>query len=226
MTLPTPRVGMADVGFHTGVITAWDPQTGANTVLVSGESIDDIPTLNLTETLTLRAGVNVGVLRFRHSYFILGRITSPNSPDFFSGAMPDLPAAFYNVNTDDVLQSNTIGSYFAKLVGGYVVNHRLVNFGVRSQVSGGGATGAWRVQWYVAHPGNGANPAGGTLMASRTGIASPGTISANETYEWPVGMRGSLVYISYEVNLTAGVGGTDWVSAVPTLFVGRDSTIT
>lgn len=212
------------LGFHQGTIVSWDEQTGENVVRVLNKDLVDLSSLNLTETLTLAAGMHVGILRVKTQFFILGRITVPNTPSFFSGAMPDMPAAFYNVHTDDVLQHNTVGAtYNPKLVGGYVVNHPIAQFGVRSQVSGGTAVGAWRVQWYTSHPGGVSNPPGGTLMASLTGIPAPGFISSR-TYEWPAGMRGQLVFISYEVSLTAGVSGSDWVSAVPTHFVGRSAT--
>jgi hypothetical protein len=72
--------------FHVGVITAFDSETGANTVHVRGTDIPDVPMLNSTSTVTLGVGDNVVVLKYRTGYFILGRIISPNSADFGSEA--------------------------------------------------------------------------------------------------------------------------------------------
>lgn len=213
--------GRGDLSFHQGVVTAWDVTTGANTVNVAGTEIPDVPMLNITELLSIAVGDTVALLRYKSTYFILGRVVRPNTPDFFSGVMPDVNTAFYEVNSDAALQTNTVSGYFPKLVGGMIVNHPVSAFGTRTQVSGGAATGAFRVQWYDAHPGNGVNPAGGTLMANVTGLAGNVNYHHNFTYTWPTARRGTLVFVSFEPNLTAGTGGVDWASCVPLYFLGR-----
>lgn len=213
---------LPDLGFHTGEVLAWDPQTGNNTVRVLGRPLENLSTLNLTETLTMDEGAVVGILRFKSTFFILGRVTHPNTPQFFSGAMPNMPAPFYPMNGDAALQTNSVGGYYVKMLGGYVINHASVSFAVGAIVSGGTATGAYKVQWFPTSPGNGADPTGGTTMAQKTGLTSAGAGSFDEyTYTWPAGMRGQLVYIGIMPSLTAGAGG-DWVQAIPRYFIGNN----
>lgn len=64
-----------DLGFHQGTIISFDKDTGVNTIDVAGTQITNIPVLNTSEVITLKAGHFVGLLRFRSTYFILGRIT-------------------------------------------------------------------------------------------------------------------------------------------------------
>lgn len=76
---PKPAPG---VGFRQGLIIAWDPDTGSNQVSVAGTVLFDVPILNTGEAIALKAGHIVGLLTFGGSWFILGRITPPNDPNF------------------------------------------------------------------------------------------------------------------------------------------------
>lgn len=67
----------ADLGLHQGVIQAWDNSTGTNTITVAGATLTDVPVLNTGSVVTLQAGQVVAVLRWKTSYFVLGRITAP-----------------------------------------------------------------------------------------------------------------------------------------------------
>lgn len=216
---------VADVGYHQGVIRAWNRQTGDNVIDVVGTPITNVPMLNITEALVLRVGHVVGLLRYKTSYFILGRIVIPGSADFFSGVMPDISEAFYQQNTDAVLQTNTLGAYTSKLVSAMIINHPKVAVGGKVQVSGGTATGQARVQWYTAYPTNAASPPGGTLMATSgvytTTTGTPGVVWGPIDYAWPAGMYGQLVFVSYEIQLITGTAGVDWASVVPTAFYGH-----
>lgn len=73
--------GLPDVGFHQGTVTAWNEVTGTNTVTVNGATLTNLPALNLGEFVILEPGDVVGLLRFKHTYFILGRIILPSGPD-------------------------------------------------------------------------------------------------------------------------------------------------
>lgn len=63
----------ADVGFRQGRIVTWDAQTGANTVELGGQQFTDLPVLSASG-ISLSAGDVVGLLRYRSTYLILGRI--------------------------------------------------------------------------------------------------------------------------------------------------------
>lgn len=79
-----------DFGFHQGKVVTWNQSTGENTVLVAGATLVDVPILNGTEVPLLEPDHIVGMLRFKSSYFILGRIIIPNTPDI--GALPGMLA--------------------------------------------------------------------------------------------------------------------------------------
>lgn len=72
-----PATGQADIGFHMGVVTAWNSSTGQNTLMVSGGVVNDIPVLSTADSIMLNVGDTVGLLRFKSTYFILGRIAPP-----------------------------------------------------------------------------------------------------------------------------------------------------
>lgn len=76
---PTEQRGGLDFG--QGVITSYDPLTAANTVAYRGAALSNLPVLNGSEAVLLTPGAVVGILRSNRSYFILGRITVPNTPE-------------------------------------------------------------------------------------------------------------------------------------------------
>jgi hypothetical protein len=76
------------VRFRQGTITAWNANTGANTITVAGGTLTDVPILNTGEAIALKAGHIVGLLAFGSAWFILGRITPAGDPNF-AGASVD-----------------------------------------------------------------------------------------------------------------------------------------
>lgn len=76
-----------DIAFHQGRILSWDPNTGENSVRVRGTPLQNLPILNTGEAIALREGHVVGVLRVKSSYFILGRVTVPGTPEFASASV-------------------------------------------------------------------------------------------------------------------------------------------
>ena len=211
------------LSYHQGVIKQWNVQTGENIISVNGALIHNVPMLNITEALVLRAGMVVGLLRSNNSYFMLGRIVVPNSADFFSGVMPNVSEPFYPSNTDTALQNNTVSGFFAKMVASMIINHPRVAIGGDLIVSGAIASGHCRVRWYNSYPSGVANPPGGTLMVtSPTPAVGPSnTVWGPTDYIWPAGKLGTHVYVAYEVELITGTGGVDWVSCMPTDFYGH-----
>lgn len=77
---------LPDLGFHQGIVTAWDNLTGENTVTIAGASITDVPMLNIGDTTNILVGDTVAVLRYRNAYFIIGRVVVPNTDGFASSA--------------------------------------------------------------------------------------------------------------------------------------------
>lgn len=84
--LLTPA-GTPELGFRSGLVVAWDSATGANTIEVGGSQLVDVPILNTGEAIALKAGHVVALIRFRSSYFIMGRVTLPGSEQFAAASV-------------------------------------------------------------------------------------------------------------------------------------------
>lgn len=213
---------LPDLNFHQGVIVAWDVQTGANVIRVAGSDINNIQMLNSTESLVLERGNIVGLLKFKNTYFILGRIVTPNTPNYFSGLLPTISHPAYQTNSDAAMQTASIDSnYYSKLVAPFIVSHQRSYYQAVIQPSGGTPSGNFRIQWYTYHPSNGANPTGGTLM--HTSATSTGGVPIIESgsYVWPEDTRGELVYVSFEVRMVTGVVG-NWMAVILHYLYGAD----
>lgn len=78
--------GLDELGFHQGIVTAWNNETGENTVIVAGAAINDLPMLNLGDTTNIIVGDTVAVIRYRNAYFIIGRVVVPNTDSFASSS--------------------------------------------------------------------------------------------------------------------------------------------
>lgn len=76
-----------DVGVRQGTIITWNPLNGQNSVQIPGALLQNVSILNTGEAIALRAGHNVVLLRIRTNYFILGRVTAPNDPEFASASL-------------------------------------------------------------------------------------------------------------------------------------------
>lgn len=88
------------MGFHQGVVTAWDSTTNQNTILIAGSEIPDIPALSIGDSIMMSVGDIVGLLRFKSTYFILGRITLPGVSNAFGiRAASDSATGFTNSTT-------------------------------------------------------------------------------------------------------------------------------
>lgn len=68
------------VGFRQGKVVAWNRITAENTVDVGGAQLSDVPILNTTEASQLAAGDTVALLTFGSTWWILGRVTIPGTP--------------------------------------------------------------------------------------------------------------------------------------------------
>lgn len=78
LLVPPPQA--VGLGFRQGVIQTWNPANAENTVLVGGTLLQNLPILNTAEALLLGAGDVVGILTYQSSWWILGRITIPGTP--------------------------------------------------------------------------------------------------------------------------------------------------
>jgi len=94
------------VGFRQGTVLAYNPLTGENTILVGGGIVTNLPILNTSEALLLEAQSVVGILTAGPSWFILGRITVPNTPQALT-ALNAIRIASANVPDFDNTASTT-----------------------------------------------------------------------------------------------------------------------
>lgn len=66
-----------DVAFHQGVVAAWNPVTGENTIRINGTPLQNLRVLSSGAETAFAVGQTVGVLQYRTAYFVLGRISAP-----------------------------------------------------------------------------------------------------------------------------------------------------
>lgn len=94
-----------EVGFRQGVIQSWNANTGQNVIAVGGTFLTDVAILNTGEAVALKAGHVVGLLTMAGSWFILGRITPPNDPNFAAAsvAFGSAGAQVFNFSTSTSL---------------------------------------------------------------------------------------------------------------------------
>lgn len=62
------------VQYRQGIVRAWNPETGDNTIEVAGGILTDLPFLSTVEALATQVGDVVGVLTVRSQWWIIGRI--------------------------------------------------------------------------------------------------------------------------------------------------------
>lgn len=103
------RYGSGDLGFHSGRIITWDPVTGANSVEVNGVILSDLTILNPAGAVILGVGVNVSILRYRSTYFILGRTLVPGTSKF-AGTTASFTAGALNQSIGAALDTGYVAS--------------------------------------------------------------------------------------------------------------------
>lgn len=79
--------GQPGVRFRQGTISTWNANTGANTIDLAGGTLTDVPMLNTGEAVALKAGHVVGLLGQGSTWFIIGRVTLPNDPNFAAASV-------------------------------------------------------------------------------------------------------------------------------------------
>lgn len=70
-----------------GTVVTWNSETGENSVIVDGGLLENLPILNTSESIALKTGMVVVLVRWSSQYYILGRVTRPNDPGFAGAAV-------------------------------------------------------------------------------------------------------------------------------------------
>ena len=76
--------GKPDLEYHTGYVVAWNSITGENTIRVLGSIVQDVPVLSTSDSVLMDVDQVVGMLRFKSTYFILGRVTPAGQSNVFN----------------------------------------------------------------------------------------------------------------------------------------------
>lgn len=109
------------IGFRQGVIVSYDQTTGANTVMVGGTTMTDLPILNTSEALLMTSGAVVGILAVganAKTMFILGRIAIPGTAD----ALTALAMVSNRIQAAEVLGTQSTSSTTFQTLSGPVVS--------------------------------------------------------------------------------------------------------
>lgn len=104
------------VGFRQGVVQQWNQNTGQNVIAVGGSTLVDVPILNTGEAVALKAGHVVGLLTMAGSWFILGRITPANDPNFAAASVAFGSAGATATNFSTSTAAMTIKATSSELV--------------------------------------------------------------------------------------------------------------
>lgn len=184
-----------DVGFTQGVVVSWDEATGTNAVDVKGTVLTNLPALNIGEFAILQEGDVVGLLSYKSTYFILGRIILPAGPDRnrasvdfgFAGGF----ATGHGLNTPKVNRAPAVitapdwadEAIVMVGIGGQAINGRSVQDYLGMQPVVEGATIGAAGLFFVAAPGNFAS---GSYYAS-TRLTSVGSTITAEAQIWANG---------------------------------------
>lgn len=75
----TNNNGNTDIGWHTGVVTAWDDATGLNSILINGNTFNNLSVITPSSTVTIVTGDTVAIMRVQTQYFILGKVAAPGA---------------------------------------------------------------------------------------------------------------------------------------------------
>lgn len=167
------------VGFRQGVIVEWNGTTAENTVAVAGGIMQNLPILNTNEALSLAPGAVVGVLTAGSTWFILGRITIPGTPEAASA----LAAVFaqIQVSTDNSTGTRNDAS-FGDLAGAAVGPSVAVNIS-----SAGRALVLWSADYGQSSEWRDITTGGISVAVSgATTIAANGAYSLGSFLQHPV----------------------------------------
>lgn len=92
--------GTTDIGYHLGVVQAYDDTTGLNSVQILGNTFDNLRVVSAGPAVSIGVGDTVIVLRYQTQYFILGRVSAPGA----GSAMRPVAA---RINTNETTSSTT-----------------------------------------------------------------------------------------------------------------------
>jgi hypothetical protein len=103
--------GPAGLRFRQGTVLTWNPSTGENTVDLAGGTLTNVPIINTAEAVALKPGHVVGMLGQGRTWFILGRVTPPNDPNFAGASLAFGSAGAqvlnYSVSTSSVIKATS-----------------------------------------------------------------------------------------------------------------------
>jgi hypothetical protein len=99
----------AELGFHQALVVFFDSASGVNTMLVAGGTVLNVPMLNIGDSVNIKTGDTVALLRYRSTYFVLGRVMVPGASDFGSSGIAvqggGVSASTFAVTTSFVVQT-------------------------------------------------------------------------------------------------------------------------
>lgn len=71
--------GNTDIGYHTGVVTAWDDLTALNTVTIDGNEFNNLRVITPGPAINIETGDVVVIVRIKTQYFIWGKVAAPGA---------------------------------------------------------------------------------------------------------------------------------------------------
>lgn len=196
-----------DVGFHQGRVMSWNLGSSENTISMAGAVLSNVPVLNGTEPLLLKEGDVVGMLRFKTSYFVLGRIIVPGQTEL--GSLPGLQQGVGATETSFSLSSDSVNVASAVFQVPEWANQALVMCNAHATVNNVEATPRFV---YLA-----ATVSGGYGGEMYTDIAAGGYGNLGASTQYLMGAE------SYDVGLDGPVGLGSQITVAARMRSGGDT---
>lgn len=76
-----PEAGPPQFSRRRGKVLSWDPFTMHNAIEVDGVTYEDIPCLNVIDSVTMMPNDRVEIITFSGLWYVLGRIVAPGTED-------------------------------------------------------------------------------------------------------------------------------------------------
>lgn len=203
--------GNTDIGIHSGVIQAWDELTGLNSVLINGNTFNNLLVLSTGAGIVLSPGDVVEIMRVQSQYFILGRVAAPGAGAAL-GIRQDYDDALITVTSPTFIENG--GPTCTDV---YVSSARRVLVMVTAQIAAGNCygyagvavTGASNIPASTANnapAGAGGFDRGDTSVNGR--VFSGATATAVQLFDASMGLNQGLNTFSVEYQQAAVSGYT------------------
>lgn len=192
-------IGRGELSFHQGVVVEWDSITNDNVINVAGTDVPDVPVLSTADAIMMAVGNVVALLRYRSTYFIVGRVALPGITNAFgmrTGSVALIEGTTSTTFTDLATTGPTVTAT--------VSTSRRVLVIASSFISAANNTGSFAVEISGAST---IAPSNQGDLTSNTADAIQATITMQQFTQAFDGLNPGLNTFTMKYKVTNGAGG-------------------